>query len=664
MRQARPFCDVGRSLVLALLVSVIFVAAGPATSASAHATLLFASPTVDGAVPTSPKSLQLVFDEAVVPSASSLYLEDSSGRAFDLGAAVSGDKGLTITASVTNPLPGGQYLVRWQVGAQDGDTMRGEYHFAVGSASALTPGAVSVQTGGLVQASLLRWLLFGGLSLALGGLVGSRLASRAGRQAEALTPPRSWALAGAIMGVVASAGLALAFLGGGSLWHGATRFSIEALMSSPPGRLAALEVVAFVLAAFLLWRERRLLAGALLMVVPVAEALRAHPHGAMPVVGALLTGVHLAAAAVWVGALVHVVRVGRARRRVGLPAAGLVRSYARLALWLFLAVVLSGSLSVLVLVSPSELASTLLGTSYGRWLAIKVAFVAGVAGLALIGRRTLRLNSDRAQPPRAARYESAVLLVILGISGLLTSLAPPVPSDAPYPFPPPAVGPVVSVGGRSGLIGLGLTASEGQLLVRLTTPDASPGVDSGVDPSLKLAGNLVPGGGGHTHELHFRGCGPGCFVAPTTWIDGLSTITLRATSNTWPGGTAAVNIAWPPRPATQRLKSIVRNMRAVPQVVVHEQVTSDTTTGAGSATLIRLSGQDYLSTGPYGSGKATTATLLSESRESTTIALGYPAVSTYVLLTVDAEERIIRETLAGPNHLVSRTFVYPAADAE
>lgn len=56
--------------------------------------------------------------------------------------------------------------------------------------------------------------------------------------------------------------------------------------------------------------------------------------------------------------------------------------------------------------------------------------------------------------------------------------------------------------------------------------------------------------------------------------------------------------------------------------------------------------------------------MLSEQATQTTLALGYPAEATYVLLTVDADQRDTRETLAAPDHLISRTFVYPEPDAD
>lgn len=41
------------------------------------------------------------------------------------------------------------------------------------------------------------------------------------------------------------------------------------------------------------------------------------------------------------------------------------------------------------------------------------------------------------------------------------------------------------------------------------------------------------------------------------------------------------------------------------------------------------------------------------------LALAYPAEHTQLDLTLDETGRILHETLTAPNHLVTRTFVYP-----
>lgn len=113
-------------MAAAVVMSAIAVLAPPVPVASAHATL-FTTPTADGAVPVSPKALELVFDQAVVSSASSLKLSDTEGETWPIEHVESGRNGRTVTARVPTRLPFGQYLVRWQVTADDGDSMIGQY---------------------------------------------------------------------------------------------------------------------------------------------------------------------------------------------------------------------------------------------------------------------------------------------------------------------------------------------------------------------------------------------------------------------------------------------------------------------------------------------------------------------------------------------------------
>lgn len=62
---------------------------------------------------------------------------------------------------------------------------------------------------------------------------------------------------------------------------------------------------------------------------------------------------------------------------------------------------------------------------------------------------------------------------------------------------------------------------------------------------------------------------------------------------------------------------------------------------------------------PFGSGVAPVATRMARNGAESALALAYPAEGVYIVLTVDRTGRIIREQLAAPKHLVSRTFVYP-----
>lgn len=650
-----------RRAVPALGLTVLVLLAVPAAPASAHATLLFTTPTVDGAVPHSPGQIQLVFDQPVIPSPSGIQVTDDHGASMAVGMPKA--NGQTVTARVLATLPVGEYTVHWQGVARDGDAMLGEFHFAVGSDSGLTVGAGATSaTEGLRFTALLRWMLFAGLALGLGGLFGDVISRRDAELRPVSTTIRPWLSGGAVVGLLATLGLLVALAGDGSVLRGLGSADLGHLLTTVPGRVAAVEVLAFAGAAVLFVTRQRLLGGVVLSLVAVAEGFRAHPQAVVPGAGAVLTGVHLLAAAVWVGALVHVLRVAYAARRRGLRAAPIVAAYARLAIWLFLAVVVSGTLSAVLLIPGGTWEHSLFGTGYGLSLVVKLVMVAAIAALAVAARRDLRARPDRAQPGAAARYEAVGLVVVLGMSGLLTALAPPVRENGPLPFPPPPVGSTESLGARAGWIGIGTTLSEGQLVVRLTTPDLNKSVLKGSDAHYELVGNLAGPRGGESHELSFRACGAGCFVAPTQWTQGSSTLTLKASSDRWQGGSTAIPISWPGRPAPGRLRHIVTTMRRVPAFTLHEQVTSNTNQGAGRLNQLPMSGEDFLSRESYGSGVAPTVVLLEERAGETTLALAYPAEGTYVRLTVDRDGRILRETLSAANHLTSRTFVYPEGE--
>lgn len=371
-----------RLLLVALFVGA--VAVGSSDPASAHATLLFTTPTANAATATAPKLVQLVFDEPVVARDSSVRITDESGTETAAGPARQVGP-TTIRAAIPRTLSPGTYAVSWQAGADDGDLMTGAFDFVIGDVSTLTGGPATSNASDSSWVAFARWAMWLGLALSFGGLVGERIVRRVGhlpaRQAGRLIIP-----SGLVLGVVASA-LGLVFYATAGL---PTDGLGRGIASSTPCRVLLVELSAFALA--LLGAATRGPAPwttIVLLAVPVAEGFRAHPAD-NTMWGVLFTAVHLIAVAVWVGALFKVILVAKSLRAAGRPAGPVFADYSRWAVGLFALVVLSGVASGVALASPGEVASALGHTRWGWLMLLKLVMVVAVAGLAVAARRFVR----------------------------------------------------------------------------------------------------------------------------------------------------------------------------------------------------------------------------------------------------------------------------------
>jgi copper transport protein len=105
-----------------------------AAPASAHATLLFATPAADGSVPDAPARLTLVFNEPVSTAGTPLKLSRPDGRSIALGKATLSRGRTVLDVPVNGSISTGAYTVDRQVASNDGDTVAGRYRFAVGPA--------------------------------------------------------------------------------------------------------------------------------------------------------------------------------------------------------------------------------------------------------------------------------------------------------------------------------------------------------------------------------------------------------------------------------------------------------------------------------------------------------------------------------------------------
>ncbi|GAA3503533.1 CopD family protein [Streptomyces prasinosporus] len=276
-------------------------------------------------------------------------------------------------------------------------------------------------TGGI---ALLRTVLFAALSVPLGELFVRRLIRSVPGAPAAV--PRSWSVAAGAAGFLAALGLASVVATGNLVPGGLSDVDVGGLYATRDGKLALLEVNAFLAAALCAASGRPGTQVWPLAAVIVAEALRAHPtteHS--PLVGSGLTLVHLVCSSLWAGGLLYALRALRLWR--GAEAGGaLLGRYARTAAVLLAAVTATGVVSTLRRMPPETVLGQLTDTAYGRVLLAKVILMAGVAVLALWARIRLARAADPLTAAVPARAEVCALGVVVAVSGLLTALPVPI----------------------------------------------------------------------------------------------------------------------------------------------------------------------------------------------------------------------------------------------
>jgi putative copper export protein len=293
----------------------------------------------------------------------------------------------------------------------------------------LGPSAALQDTGeaaapGAGGVALLRTVLFAALCVPVGELFVRRLIRFLPSAPEAA--PRSWAPYAAAAGFVAALGLASVVATGNLVPDGIAEIDVGGLYESRDGKLALIEVNAFLAAGLCALSARPATQMWPPAAVIVAEALRAHPTTEQgPLVGSGLTLVHLTCAALWAGGLLYAMRT---LRTWGPSDAGvaLLGLYARGAAVLLAAITATGVWSSLRRMPSDTILEQLTTTAYGRVLLAKVLLVAAVAVLALWARIRLARAADPLTACSPARAEVVALGVVVAVSGLLTALPVPI----------------------------------------------------------------------------------------------------------------------------------------------------------------------------------------------------------------------------------------------
>jgi copper transport protein len=488
-----------------------------------------------------------------------------------------------------------------------------------------------------------------GLALALGGTAGAVIARREVGDLAAIRP---WTRLGALLGL---AGATLMLLQVASLQPS----QVPALLqTSAPARLLAAEAALLLFAVVVARAPRRgAVASVALTGVVLLEGIRAHPGEAVGSFGVLLTVVHLAAAAVWVGGLVHVVRLAVAWRGRSLATWMVVGAYARVAAALFLVVLLTGTLSALLLLPTL---SDWSGTTYGQVLLLKLGLFTAAVAAALTARIRHRRGVDngadvvngRNRRPwalsNAARVEAALLALVVVVTAGLTSATPPrlVSQTALLPAP---TGAVLRVAERVNHVTVALVASDGRLEARAY----APGPQEEVDYDLDLA---VEAPDGQVSSADLQPCGVACWSADVDWPTGVSVVLADVAATGWDGGTAHIEVRWPPEPANDLLRTVQTVMGAQSKIEVTESVTSGF--GAAPTTTSTRTGQDYLEDEPW-SDAGVTDPVRYDTDGARRLAFAMPVLGYHFTMTLDEQNRIVAARVVTSKHLIQRSYSYP-----
>jgi copper transport protein len=649
----------GALTLLACLAAVL----GLAVTASAHAFLAASSPAAGARLQASPKVLTLNFTEPVSARGERVTLMASSGRAVAVGALSRSAGGAVLTV----PLPllaKGAYVVDWQVvSAADGHYSSGEFAFAVGDGGTL-PELATESADVAWPEAVASYLVLAGLALAAGGLLGEEFVW--GRLRAAGWSVRPPSVTGPVLAALLG-GAGLFFLYTGALSRTAPRGHPGAVWSaalqSPAGELA-LGAIVLILYALLVSRLSRTRRPALFALVGAmtAIALRTHPASTPDWWGGAAIVVHVVLGLLWAGVLAHLalaLRPGQASPEVAIEA---VRRYARLALWTVALVLASGVAAALTQFHGwGQLWTTL----YGNVLVAKLLLVTLALLLALLAHR-MTFSRRRPLPMaglgRRLLAEAGILGAVLGAAALLANAPPPVTAASAGTLlgPPPPSGPSLTLAGQAGWLEVYLTASAGELLLRVVAPGeyAPPGVTlPSADNPRGDAIFVRPPGTGGSAGLAPRPCGPGCFGVPYRWSPGSTQVRLRVAAKGWTGGTLTLDVPWPPLPQNPALLAqVVAAMTAQPSLGLDEQVTSGP--GAAAQDSGTQSGIRFMASEPYGRQTTDVRPLPDGS-----LVIWEPGSWIWVRLWLDAQHRIRREVVVDPGHLIQRTFSYPRGSA-
>jgi len=398
--------------------------------ALAHAELLTTSPSAGEVLADSPKMIALKFTEPVEINLGGIRLFDGAGNPVDIGAATHPDGHDSEVTAAVGELPAGSYVVDWRVVSADSHPVQGAFTFQVGDTSNLKPGIITdiinsspTSRSASVALGVTRGIVIGAIAVVFGGLIaiGLGIVAMSGRVRVLIG-------AGSVVGAIAGLlqlPLEVGYTGGRSF---ATLFESSAWSAAFDSRVGVAWVVrAAILGAVggalliladdreRLWWRATAVAG--LAAVGIASAYGGHgATGRWVPVGVVVTALHVAAMAVWLGGLLFVLVEMRGATAVS------ARRFSALALGMVAVLVATGSLQA---VRQLRSFDALTDTTYGMVLIRKLVVVAILVAVAFVSRRIVhRKEIDMPRLGRSIAIEAVAAVAIVVFTSLLMASNP------------------------------------------------------------------------------------------------------------------------------------------------------------------------------------------------------------------------------------------------
>jgi copper transport protein len=450
----------GAGLAAALLTVLtgVLLAANPA---QAHASLVGSSPAHGAQVDEAPGEVRLRFTERVTVAPGGVALLDATGAAVPTGPAeIPAGQPDEVRLPLPPDLADGTYLVSWRVVSADSHPIAGAVVFTVGDRPPQEVTAAGAGTDPLLSAlfMLARWAGYAGLALFAGALLvflwcwpGGWAHPRAQRVLRT-----GWAASVAAAAVVLllqgpyAAGRSLVAVADPALLAGTLQTDFGRYVLARLALLAAAVVVVFGSPMVRRARLRAAVALPLAVALAVTWVGTGHTNTTGRWVDAAIDTAHLGAMAAWFGglALLAVCLLPRSSTMPAAELTGVLRRFSLLATGSVVTLIGTGGYLAWRQVGSLD---GLVGTTYGRLLAFKLAAIGVLLWLGAMSRSVVqrragdtvpepavrsrsarraaraaeqRSDRDRAQLRQSVRLEAGTAVVVLVIASVLVATPP------------------------------------------------------------------------------------------------------------------------------------------------------------------------------------------------------------------------------------------------